>query len=145
LREWKNLAKPVGFAGVGVGQSWFGKLFRSREHWKLAPDINHTVVTAGYGSGSTLTTTARTGDGQTMTSYIPNGNKTTISVDMRKITSISSQAKCWWFDPRNGSTKLIGTYPNHGIHDFTPPDSNDWVLVIDAADANLTAPGSTDL
>jgi hypothetical protein len=128
-----------------VGQSWFGKLFRSREHWKLAPDINHTVVTAGYGSGSTLTTTARTGDGQTIIAYIPNGNSTTLSVDMRKITSLNSQANCWWFNPRDGSTTRIGNYANTGSHDFTPPDSNDWVLVIDAADANLAAPGSADL
>jgi hypothetical protein len=128
-----------------VGQSWFGKLFRSREHWKLAPDINHRVVTAGYGSGSTLTTTARTGDGQTIIAYIPNGNSATLSVDMRKITSVNSQANCWWFNPRDGSTTRIGNYANTGSHDFTPPDSSDWVLVIDAADANLAAPGSTDL
>ena len=128
-----------------VGQSWFGKLFRSREHWKLVPDIGHTVVTAGYGSGSTLTTTARTGDGQTIISYIPNGNSTTLSVDMNKITSVSKQANCWWFNPSDGSTTLIGTYANTASHDFTPPNSNDWVLVIDAADANLAAPGNADL
>ena len=74
-RTWQS---QLGSPG-SVGQSWFGKLFRSREHWKLAPDINHTVVTAGYGSGSTLTTTARTGDGQTIIAYIPNGNSTTLT------------------------------------------------------------------
>ncbi len=140
-RTWQS---QLGSPG-SVGQSWFGKLFRSREHWKLAPDINHTVVTAGFGSGSTLTTTARTEDGQTIIAYVPNGNSTTLTVDMHKITSVSSQAKCWWFNPSDGSTTLIGTYANTGGHDFTPPNSNDWVLVIDAADANLAAPGSTDL
>jgi hypothetical protein len=63
-KSWKS---ELGSAG-SVGQSWFGKLFRSREHWRLVPDIKHTVVTAGYGSGSTLTTTARTSDGQTTSS-----------------------------------------------------------------------------
>jgi hypothetical protein len=140
-RTWQSQLDSPG----SVGQSWFGKLFRSREHWKLAPDIKHTVVTAGYGSGSTLTTTARTGDGQTIIAYIPNGNSTTLSVDMREITSGNNQAKCWWFDPSNGSTTLIGTYANTGSRDFTPPDSGDWVLVIDAADANLAAPGCADL
>ena len=128
-----------------VGQSWFGKLFRSREHWKLVPDINHTVVTAGYGLGSTLTTTARTRDGQTIIAYLPNGNSTTLSVDMRKITSVSGQANCWWFNPSNGSIKLIGSYATTGSRDFTPPDSNDWVLVVDDSSAGLPVPGSVSL
>jgi hypothetical protein len=128
-----------------VGQSWFGKLFRSREHWKLVPDIQHMVVTAGYGSGSTLTTTARTQDGQTIIAYIPNGNSTALSVDMRKITGISGQAKCWWFNPRNGSTELIGIHATQGSRQFTPPDANDWVLVLDDNSAGLPAPGSVGL
>ena len=64
---------------------------------------------------------------------------------MNKITSVSKQANCWWFNPSDGSTTLIGTYANTASHDFTPPNSNDWVLVIDAADANLAAPGNADL
>jgi len=140
-KYWKSELSSAG----SVGQSWFGKLFRSREHWRLAPDINHTAVTAGYGSGPTLTTTARTSDGQTIIAYIPNGNATTISVNMSKITSTDESAKCWWFKPSNGSTTWIGNFPNSGTHDFTPPDTNDWVLVIDDAKADLPAPGSADL
>jgi hypothetical protein len=128
-----------------VGQSIFGKLFRSREHWLLAPDIHHTVVTAGYGSGATLTTTARTRDGQTIISDIPNGSSTTLKVDMSKIKSSGNTAKCWWFNPRDGSAKLIGTFPNSGSRDFTAPDANDWLLVIDDARAKLPPPGSADL
>ena len=141
MKAWKS---ELGSAG-SVGQSWFGKLFRSREHWLLVPDIDHTVVTAGYGSGSKLTTTARTSDGQTIIAYTPIGNRTTLSVDMSKITSASKRAKCWWFNPRSGSATRIGNFPNFGTRKFTPPNSNDWVLVIDAADANLPRPGSNDL
>jgi hypothetical protein len=134
----------LGSAG-SVGQSWFGKLFRSREHWLLAPDINHAVVTAGYGSGTTLTTTARTRDGQTIIAYVPNGKGTTLTVNLSKITSAGKKAKCWWFNPSNGSTNLIGDFASEGTRDFAPPDSNDWVLVIDDANANLAVPGSVDL
>jgi hypothetical protein len=141
MKAWKS---ELGSAG-SVGQSRFGKLFRSREHWLLVPDIDHTVVTAGYCSGSKLTTTARTSDGQTIIAYTPNGNRTTLNVDMSKITSASKRAKCWWFNPRNGSTTLIGNFPNFGRRKFTPPNFNDWVLVIDDADANLSRPGSNDL
>jgi len=102
-------------------------------------------VTAGYGSGETLTTTARTRDGQTIIAYIPNGNGTSLTVDMSKIASATKTAKCWWFNPSNGSSTLIGNVANLGMRRFTPPDSNDWVLVIDNANANLAAPGSADL
>jgi len=128
-----------------VGQMWYGKLMRSREHWKMVPDIKHSVVTAGYGSGATLTVTARTRDGQTIISYIPNGNATTLTVDMSKVTSKSSLANCWWFSPSDGSTTLIGSFANSGTRKFTPPDANDWVLVIDDKDAKLPPPGSADL
>ncbi len=137
-QTWQS---QLGSAG-SVSQSWLGKLMRSREFWKMIPDTNNTVMTAGYGSGLTLSVDAITSDGQTIIAYIPNGNGTTVTVDMTQITSAISTANCWWFNPTDGSTTLIGSYANSGTQDFTPPDSNDWVLVIDAADANLPAPGS---
>ncbi len=140
-QSWQSQLKSPGT----LGREYLGRLMRSREHWKMVPDLAHAVVTAGYGSGSTLTTTSRTSDGQTIIAYIPNGNSTTLTVDMSKITDIGSQANCWWFNPRDGSTTLMGTYANAGSHDFTPPDSNDWVLVIDAADANWGGPGNANL
>jgi hypothetical protein len=126
-----------------VGQSWFGKLFRSRAHWLLVPDIKHAVVTAGFGSGATVATTARTRDGQTVITYIPNGSATTLTVDMSKITSSTNVENCWWFNPRDGAVKRIGAFPNSGSRQFTPPDTNDWVLVIDDAHANLRPPGTS--
>jgi hypothetical protein len=132
-----NMDNPASF-----DQQRLGQLFRSREHWKLVADRDHTVVTAGYGSGVNLSVTSRTSDGQTIIAYLPNGNATTLTVDMTKITSGIYQATCWWFNPSSGATSLIGSYANSGTKNFTPPDSNDWVLVIDDANANLPAPGS---
>lgn len=125
-----------------VAMSWQGKLFSSREHWLLMPDVSHTVVTAGYGSGLTLTTAARTSDGQTIIAYIPNGNATTITVDMAKITSSTGMVQEWWFNPTTAATTSLGTFPNSGTQNFTSPNSNDWVLVLDDASARLPAPGS---
>jgi hypothetical protein len=160
---WKDQLGSVG----SVGQSILGKLFRSREHWLLVPDIQHTVVTAGYDSrpsldlakerlrsivyqlpfrtGSDLSVAARASDGQTIIAYVPNGNAATITVDMSKISDPRWQAKCWWFNPRNGSNVLIGSFATSGRHKFTPPDAQDWVLVIDSLSAGLVAPGSRDL
>ena len=133
-----NMEHPSSF-----DQQRLGQLFRSREHWMLVADRNHEVVTAGYGSGANLTVASRTSDGQTIIAYIPNGNAATLSVDMSKIESGLHQATCWWFSPSSGAAQLIGSYANTGTRNFTPPDSSDWVLVIDDRSANLPAPGSS--
>ena len=138
---WQNRLNSTG----SIGRQYLGRLMRSREHWKMVPDINHTVITAGYGSGDTVTVTSRTGDGQTIIAYIPNGNAATLTVAMNKITSSSHTAKCWWFNPSSGATTFIGSYANSGTRNFTAPDSSDWVLVIDDAGAKLPMPGSADL
>ena len=47
------------------------------------------------------------------------------------------------FDPRNGKTKLIGSYTSSGTRTFTTPNSGqDWVLVLDDKAQNYPAPGS---
>jgi hypothetical protein len=124
-----------------VSQANLGALFRSREHWLLVPDTNNTVMTAGSQSGTTIAVTARTSDGQSIIAYIPTQRATTI--DMTKISDTSAQV--WWFNPQTASSMLIGTFPTTVPLNFTPPDQNDWVLVIDAASANLPPPGSGTL
>jgi len=138
---WKAQLNSPG----SVSESLTGKLFRSREHWLMAPDINHSVVTAGYGTGATLTVTSRTSDGQSIIAYIPNGIAATITVDMTKIISSTSTVQGWWFDPQTGATLNLGAFSNSGKQNFRPPDSNDWVLVLDDASAKLPAPGTSTL
>jgi hypothetical protein len=161
-RTWQSeLASPG-----SIGQMNLGKLFRSREHWKLVPDVNHKVMTAGYDSrsffsasweavrsfarraqyrlGSASSVAARTSNGATIVAYVPNGNAATITIAMNEITDAGSEAKCWWFNPRDGSSTLIGSLTTLSTHKFTPPDANDWVLVIDSLGAKLAAPGSED-
>jgi hypothetical protein len=126
---------------------YLGKLFRSREHWMLVSDIDHTVMTAGYDSrdfsssaweslrskvcrepyrlGSASSVAARTSDGQTIVVYVPTGNAATIAVDMIKITDPVGRARGWWFNPRNGSALFIGTFVTAGQRSFTPPDASD--------------------
>jgi hypothetical protein len=138
-QTWQaNMEHPSSF-----DQQRLGQLFRSREHWKLVADRNHTVATAGYGSDANLSVTSRTSDGRTIIAYVPNGNATTLTVDMSKIESGIHQATCWWFNPSTGTAQLIGSYANTGTRNFTPPDSHDWILVIDDTSADLPAPGSS--
>lgn len=161
--SWKGQLDSPG----SRGQSVLGKLFRSREHWKLVPDLDHTVMTEGFDSrgflsftrealrslaykipyrlGSASSVAARTSDGQTILCYVPNGSAATITINMTKITDPESSAKGWWFNPRDGSATLIGTFSSSGARRFTPPDSHDWVLVLDSESAGLPPPGSADL
>lgn len=48
-----------------------------------------------------------------------------------------------WFDPRTGKTQPAGTFDNQQRRSFTPPTQGygqDWVLVLDDAARNYTAP-----
>lgn len=160
MESWKKQLDSEG----SLSQAWLGKLFRSREHWKLVPDFDHAVVTCDYGLGQTLKATreafdkvvlgrtsrtldklcsvGRTDDGQSIIVYSSGDSATKISVDLSKIADPKLQAKCWWFNPKTGSANLIGIFPTSGRVGFTPPDRSDWVLVIDGASANLRAPAA---
>ena len=161
--SWQSqLASPGSLA-----QMYLGRLFRSREHWKMVPDKDHSVMTAGYDSrgplnsageslrslrrgvpyrlGEASSLAARTSDGQTIIAYIPNGDSTSVAIDLKTIIDPQAKANAWWFNPSNGSASRIGVFPATESRRFTPPDANDWVLVIDSASAGLGAPGSKDL
>jgi hypothetical protein len=56
------------------------------------------------------------------------------------------QVQAWWRDPRRGSARKIGIFPNEGVQTFTPPGSlmpgNDWILVLDDLAKEFSAPGA---
>ncbi len=118
--------------------AYVGKLFGSRPFYNLVPDQAHTVLTAGYGSANFLVTTARTSDGSTVISYIP--ASATVTIDMTKISGTTAQA--YWYDPSNNTATLIGTFPTTGSRNFTTPNGNDWVLVIDNVALGFPPPGT---
>ena len=73
--------------------------------------------------------------------YVPVGRK--FKVRMDKISG--TKVRAWWFNPRTGSAKEIGEFPNSGQREFLSPDPGellDWVLVLDDAAKNYPPPGS---
>ena len=126
-----TISYQIGYAGA---------LMRSRRHWLMVPDFAHSVLTAGYSSGANVAVCSRASDGSSIIVFMPNSRQVTI--DMSKIADTGSEAKCWWYNPRDASTTLIGTYANSGTRNFTPPDNNDWVLVIDSNALGFVAPGA---
>jgi hypothetical protein len=52
------------------------------------------------------------------------------------------EVTAWWYNPRTGEATKLGVFPNSGSKSFTPPAAKqDWVLVVDAVDGKLPAPG----
>jgi Protein of unknown function (DUF4038)/Putative collagen-binding domain of a collagenase len=121
------------------------KAFLSPLQWeKLVPDFNHSVVTAGFGTGTTTVTTSRASDGSFAMSYLPQVSG--ITVNMAQLSGPSVQAR--WYDPTNGTYSTIAgsPFPNTGTRVFTPPGDNnagatDWVLLLDTG--TLSTPKAT--
>ena len=67
--------------------------------------------------------------------YIPNARQVTINT--HRIAA--DQIRAWWFDPCSGLSEEIGTFKNQASHSFDTPTrgtGSDWILVIDAVNAN---------
>jgi subtilisin-like proprotein convertase family protein len=135
---------------VGVRElNYATALFRSREWYNFVPDPNHTILTAGYGtyytggyvSDDDYATCTREARGHTVIVYAP--TQRAMTIDMTKISGASAQA--WWFNPQTGVATNFASYATTGTQDFTPPNTNDWVLVLDAAAQNFPAPGAAPL
>lgn len=128
---------------AALAMSFLNSLFNSRPWFEMVPDQDHITVTEGLGEFNGLDTlaAARASDGSSVLAYMPSARMAT--VDMTKISGNSARA--WWFNPRDGTHSLIGTYPNHGAHQFTPPGEGDWVLVLDDEAKQFPAPAAAPL
>jgi hypothetical protein len=72
--------------------------------------------------------------------YTPTGGGP--HVDLEKLGW--KQSVIWWYNPRTGESKKLKETANQGIQYFQPENSgrgNDWVLVIDDAEAGFGEPG----
>jgi hypothetical protein len=129
----------------GAGQMQFArKLLESRPFLTRIPDdsiiASNRVPTAIPGAGRYRFVATRDQTGSYAMVYAPVGRK--FSVNMDKIRG--AEVKATWFNPRDGSTRKLGTFENQGIQEFTPPDYGemlDWVLVLDDAAKNYPTPG----
>ena len=139
--------QPQMDAGGSQGMANLKRLMESRSWWTFVPDVNNTIVVAGFGDPSSsdpsqyYVTAARAADGSSFWAYIPTGR--TITVDMSRISG--SLVQSWWYSPRTGEAITIGQFPNVGSLNYTTPESEgstqDWVLVADDVSANLPPPG----
>jgi hypothetical protein len=89
----------------------------------------------------------RASDGSYAFIYTATGAKLEVRMVDRIYEKLSGTTiKAYWYDPRNGTATVIGTFPKTASRVFTPPSSgrgNDWVLVLDDAARNFPAPGTS--
>ena len=124
----------------GAGQMHYLKsLMLSRPYFERRPDqslvagengqkYDYVIATRGNGYAFFYTYTGREFD-----------------VAMGKISG--GRARAWWYDPRNGDSRVIGIFENRGVRHFDPPGEqqpgNDWVLVLDDAEQDYGAQGES--
>ena len=72
----------------------------------------------------------------------------TIIIKPGKISGTTLKAH--WYDPRTGKSKFIGSFSNNKQLSFVPPlperspvpsQREDWILILDDASKNYSAPG----
>ena len=147
---WQMLAP--GKAPVGLARhNWFDvidlpgafdlvharRLIESRPFLSRIPDQD--LIVPSYIPETDYIVATR-GDGYAFV-YFPTGWSAEIQPDRIGAGSINA----YWYDPRSGEAKQIGTIPGKGVHKFVPPSKgrgNDWILVLDDASKNFKTPGN---
>ena len=95
---------------------------------------------------------ATTGDGYAMV-YTSHGQEFEVSIN----EIADSEVRAWWYNPRNGKSRIIREYsPNNSLVSFDPPgnptdpdedvrNGNDWVLVIDDISKGFPLPPADEV
>jgi hypothetical protein len=120
-----------------------GALLKSRAWNNLVPDLNHTLLTEGYGdiSSATYAAAAMTKDAGSAIIYVPDYRK--LTVDLTKISG--TQTHAWWYQPSNGYVIDGSNYNDMTAQAFYPPSSTtDWLLILDDASLGYGAPGTAN-
>jgi len=127
-------------------------LFRERPWWRLRPDRDHQVVTAGYGTFGKLdyVATARASDGTLALTYLPatgTANRE-LTVDLGQL---AGPLTAHWFNPTDGGLTPVPRSPfaDSGPRQLKAPGdngsgANDWLLILEtAADLGSNKPSSS--
>jgi hypothetical protein len=120
-----------------------GEMLKSRAWNNLVPDLNHTLLTGGYGdiSSATYAAAALTKDAGSAIIYVPDYRK--LTVDLTRISG--TQTHAWWYQPSNGYVVDASNYNDITAQAFYPPSTaTDWLLILDDASLGYDAPGTAN-
>ncbi len=137
LHGWRE---SLDFAGANE-MKYLRKLIESRPMLDRIPDQSMLV---NQGSGSSERIQATRGKDY---AFIYSAYGRRIIVKSGKISGTTLNA--YWYDPRTGKSKLIGSFANNKQLSFVPPlpvnspvpsQREDWILVLDDASKKYTMP-----
>jgi len=126
---WRQAIAYQGSRQVGLMR----RLFELRPWYQLIPD--QSVIASGQGEGEGRVQAAGVEDGGFLIAYLPQSSP--VGIHMDRISGENVQAR--WYDPRVGTWRDIGRFPNRGTQMFTAPsqeDKEDWVLILEDAGRN---------
>lgn len=110
-------------------------LLTSVPWWQLEPDLDHTLLTDGFGAEDERAVAARTADGALAVVYIPTRRPVTINLAQLAGPNVAVR----WYDPADGRFSSVGgsPFPAIGSRRFNPEPANssgfaDWVLVLES-------------
>lgn len=132
-RPWyEALALP------GSGQMQHARtLLLSRPFLTRIPD--QALIVSEVGTGTRHVRATRDSEGRYALIYLPTNDPVTL--DLTRLAG--EQVTGYWYDPRTGAARALGTRPKQAHMSFTPPPSGpDWVLVLDDAASGFLAPGN---
>jgi hypothetical protein len=136
-KDWRKALELPGAASLAHLRG----LLESRPWALLVPDAKGERVADpknGFGKND-HTVTAVASDQSFLIAYLP--GERTIHVDLGRLGG--ERVRAWWFDPRDGSAKEIGTFDRAaGRTAFAPPGPGDWALVLDDAAKGYAPPGT---
>lgn len=139
-REAVGLARNNWYDVLDLPGAWdlihARRLIESRPFLSRVPD--QSLIAPAYFPETEYVVATR-GDGYAFV-YFPTGWSAEIILDRIGAKSVT----VYWFNPKNGESKLIDTFPGTGTRRFTPPSNgrgNDWILVLDDASKGFKEPG----
>ena len=124
-------------AGSGEMQ-YLKRLMLSRPYFERVPDQSAIAGRNGERYDYVIATRG--------TNYLFAYTYTGKPFQLRMEAIAGRRVRAWWYSPRDGSARAIGTFANRGVRTFTPPgkpaNGNDWVLALDDASKQFAPPGA---
>jgi hypothetical protein len=137
LTDWREAMDRPGAAAMRHVRA----LWESRPLGLLRPDPN-ALVEAPEPRGGYPVLVGHAVDGSYLIAHLPHGGK----IAIKGTYFPRSPLPGWWFNPRDGSAQRMLTARGieSGLIYAEAPSDDDWLLVIDAPDAEYSPPGSIE-